>query len=364
MAKSRTAMPARSPCRAFILALLAGPTLGAASADPSLEIYFLDVEGGQSTLVITPDKHSLLIDTGWAGDGSGFRVGDPHQARDANRIVAAARDAGVGQIDYLLITHFHVDHDGGVSELSQLMPIRSFIDHGSPSDAAEKTSPETRDGFAAYAKVRSNATRHIEPRPGDLLPLSDVEATVVSSAGATLAAPLPGAGGKNPLCQEHATAPGDPYENPRSTGLVIRYGKFRFLDVGDLSGQPLFDLACPKSLIGRVDAYLVAHHGGPDVADPATFAAFNPRVAIMNNGLRKGGARTTYQALHQVPGLEGVWQLHLSAEAGDSNFPAPYVANLDESTAHWIKLIAHRDGSFRIFNQRTGEWKEYAARRR
>ena len=347
----------------FFLTLLAGVTPCApASAESSLQIYFIDVEGGQSTLVVTPDRHTLLIDTGWAGDGSGFRPGDAKRARDANRILAAAHDAGVGRIDFLLITHFHVDHDGGVSELAQLMPIRVFVDHGSPSDAAVNTSPETRDGFAAYAKVRSGAAGHIEPRPGDRLPLDDVEATVVSSAGATLEHPLPGGGERNALCQDQAGAPRDAYENPRSTGVVIRYGKFRFLDVGDLSGAPLFNLACPKNMIGPVDAYLVAHHGGPDVADPATFAAFKPRVAIMNNGVNKGGARTTYQALHQMPGLQDVWQLHLSAEAGDSNFAPPYVANLDESTAHWIKLVAREDGSFRILNQRTGEWKEYRAR--
>ncbi len=358
-------MSARSFYGAFLLALLAATSRGVhASAHPSLEIYFIDVEGGQSTLIVTPDRHSLLIDTGWAGDGSGFRPGDPHLARDANRIVAAARDAGVNRIDYLLITHFHVDHDGGVSELAQLLPIGVFIDHGSPSDDAVKTSPETREGFAAYTKVRGTAAGHIEPRPGDLLPLTDVEATVVSSAGATLAGPLPGAGQRNPLCQAQATPPRDPYENPRSTGVLIRYGKFRFLDLGDLSGQPLFKLACPRNLLGPVDAYLVAHHGGPDVADPAIFAAFKPRVAIMNNGLNKGGAVTTYQALHHVPGLEDVWQLHLSAEAGDSNFAAAYVANPDEGTACWIKLVANQDGSFRILNQRTGAWQEYAARKR
>src|SRR5215472_13023714 len=353
-------MRTRSTCSAFLLALLAGLALCApAAAAPGLQIYFIDVEGGQSTLVVTPERHTLLIDAGWAGDGSGFRVGDPHQARDPNRIVAAARDAGVGGIDYLLITHFHVDHDGGVSELAQLLPIRVFVDHGSPSADAGKNSPETADGFAAYTKVRNAAAGHIEPAPGDRLPLDDVEATVVSSAGATLARPLPGGGEKNPVCQARATAARDPYENPRSTGVVIRYGKFRFLDVGDLSGEPLFNLVCPKNMIGRVDAYLVAHHGGPDVADPATFAAFRPRVAIMNNGVSKGGARTTYQALHQVAGLEDVWQLHLSAEAGDSNFAPPYVANLDESAAHWIELVAREDGSFRILNQRTGEWKAY-----
>lgn len=356
-------MSARSICGALLLALLAATGRGACAAvHPSLEIYFIDVEGGQSTLVVTPGRHTLLIDTGWAGDGSGFRPGDPHEARDANRILAAARDAGVERIDYLYITHFHVDHDGGVSELAQLMPIRVFIDHGSPSDDAGKNSPETQAGFAAYTQVLSAASGHIEPRPGDRLPLDDVEAIVVSSAGATLDRPLPGAGESNALCQDQSTAPRDPYENPRSTGVVIRYGKFRFLDLGDLSGQPLFALACPRNMIGPVDAYLVAHHGGPDVADPANFAAFRPRVAIMNNGVNKGGARTTYQALHQVPGLEGVWQLHLSAEAGDANFAAPYVANLDESAAHWIKLVAKEDGSFRILNQRTGEWKEYVRR--
>ena len=358
-------MSVRPNYGALLLVLLAATARGAyAAAPPGLEIYFIDVEGGQSTLVVTPDRHSLLIDTGWAGDGSGFRTGDPHQARDANRVLAAARDAGLGRIDYLLITHFHVDHDGGVSELAQLMPIDVFVDHGSPSDEAEKTSPETRDGFAAYLKVRGAATGHIEPRPGDRLPLTDVEATVVSSAGATLAGPLPGAGERNPLCQDQATAPRDPYENPRSTGVMIRYGAFRFLDLGDLSGEPLFHLACPTSLIGPVAVYLVAHHGGPDVADPAIFAAFRPRVAIMNNGVSKGGARTTYQALHRVPGLEDVWQLHLSAEAGDSNFAPRYVANLDETTAHWIKLVARADGSFRILNRRTGKWQAYAAQTR
>jgi competence protein ComEC len=350
----------------FFQAMLIGAGIMAlapahAAAHKSLEVYFIDVEGGQSTLIITPDRHSLLIDTGYAGDGSGFKPGDAHQARDANRIFAAARDAGIAQIDYLLITHFHTDHDGGVTELSKLMPIREFIDHGFPNAEAVRTSSETKEAFNAYAAVRGTG-RHIEPKPGDRLPLSDLEVTVVSSAGRVLAGPLPHAGAPNTVCRPQAIPPGDSFENPRSTGVVIRFGKFRFLDVGDLTGQPLFDLTCPKDLIGPVDAYLVAHHGGPDAADPATFAALKPRVAIMNNGLKKGGALTTYRVLHNVPGLEDVWQLHTSAEAGDSNFAAKYIANLDESAAHWIKLTANEDGSFRVFNQRTAEWKDYGDR--
>jgi competence protein ComEC len=331
-----------------------------AAAGERLEIYFIDVEGGQSTLIVTPDKHSLLIDTGWAGDGSGFQPGDAHAARDANRIVAAARDAGVSRIDYLLITHFHPDHDGGVSELAQLMPLGVFIDHGAPSPETASNVPDAPAAFAAYEKVRAGGSSHLEPRPGERLPIAGIEATVVSSAGETLRAPLPGAGRPNARCAPQAIPARDPYENPRSTGIVIRYGAFRFLDVGDLSGEPLFRLACPRDLIGPVAVYLVAHHGGPDVADPATFAAFRPLVAVMNNGLSKGGARSTYEVLHGVPGLQDVWQLHLSAEAADSNFPSAYVANLDESTAYWIRVDAARDGSFRVLNARTGEWREYA----
>jgi beta-lactamase superfamily II metal-dependent hydrolase len=344
---------------AGVSACLLAPTAPASGeTHPTLQIYFIDVEGGQSTLIVTPERQSLLIDTGWAGDGSGFRPGDPHHARDANRIVAAARDAGITQIDYLLVTHFHVDHDGGVSELAQLMPIRTFIDHSAPSDEADRVSPGTKDAYAAYLRVRSGGA-HLEPRAGERLPLKDIDAIVVSSAAATLEAPLADGGAANAACPEQATPARDQYENPRSTGVVVRYGKFRFLDVGDLTGQPLFNLVCPKNLIGPVDAYLVAHHGGPDAAVAETFAALKPRVAIMNNGVSKGGARVTYEALHQVPGLEDVWQLHASTEAADANFPARAIANLDEGSAHWIKLVARADGSFRVLNQRTGEWKSY-----
>ena len=339
---------------------IASASAARAAADKNLRIYFIDVEGGQSTLIVTPDRHSLLIDTGFAGDGAGFRPGDPRQARDANRIVAAARDAGITQIDYLLITHFHPDHDGGVTEVSQLMPINVFVDHGSPSAEAENTSAETKEAFKAYTAVRSKG-QHLQPVPGDHLPLKDIEVIVVSSAGSTLSKPLPNAGAANTACPEQAMPPRDPLENPRSTGVVIRYGRFRFLDLGDLTGQPLFNLVCPKNLIGPVDAYLVAHHGGPDAAGAETFAAFNPRIAIMNNGVKKGGALATYQVLHDVAGLEDVWQLHSSAEARDSNFPPKYTANLDDSTAHWIELVAKEDGSFRVRNGRTGEIKAYSA---
>ena len=163
-------------------------------------------------------------------------------------------------------------------------------------------------------------------------------------------------------CPARPIPAGDPDENPRSTGVLVRFGKFRFLDVGDLSGQPLFDLVCPKNLVGRVDAYETAHHGGADTAEPATFAAFQPRVVVMNNGPRKGGQRATFEALHRASGIETVWQLHSSLDAGDINFPADSIANVDDSAAYWIKLVANEDGSFRVFNARTKQWKQYPAR--
>jgi beta-lactamase superfamily II metal-dependent hydrolase len=328
----------------------------------TLDIYFIDVEGGQSTLLVTPDGQSLLIDTGYAGNGmTDAKPGNPKQARDPNRIVAAARDSGIKQIDYLLITHFHRDHDGGVPELAQLMPIRNFIDHGTIPPDADSGARGSMQAFNVYAAVRDNA-HHIEPKPGDRLPLQSVDAVVVSSAASILANPLAGAGETNAACGPSSLPPDDSIENPRSTGVVVSFGKFRFLDVGDLSGQPLFGLACPKDLIGPVGVYVVAHHGGADIADPATFTAFRPRIALMNNGLKKGGALETYALLHHVRGLEDVWQLHRSEASGEENFPAEHIANLDESTAYWIKLSASEDGSFRVFNGRTGEWKSYPPR--
>jgi len=333
-----------------------------AAARGTLDIYFIDVEGGQSTLVVTPAGQTLLVDTGFPSDGSFASIpGDPHNARDANRILAAAHAAGVTHIDNLLITHFHADHDGGVVELAQLMPIATFIDHESPGPDAEAALAGTTAAFERYAVVRAKG-RHLVPKPGDRIPLEGLEAVVVSSAGATLRQPLAGAGRVNPACSATAPPAQEPTENPRSTGIRLRFGRFSFLDVGDLSGAPLFALVCPNSLIGPTDVYLVAHHGGPDAADPATFAGLAPRVAIVNNGAMKGGSAETLASLHQALGLEDAWQLHRSAVSGAQNFPEDRIANLDGSAAHWIKVSAKEDGSFTVTNGRTGVTKSYPPR--
>ena len=332
-----------------------------AAARGTLDIYFIDVEGGQSTLVVTPAGQSLLVDTGFPGDGTFASLpGDPRKARDANRILTAARAAGVKQIDYLLTTHFHADHDGGVVELAQLIPIRTFVDHEPPGPHAERVVG-TLAAFDRYARVRATGN-HLLPKPGSRIPLKGVEALVVSSAGATLPKPLAGAGEANPACGATGTDAQEPTENPRSTGIRLRFGRFTFLDVGDLSGPPLFALVCPNSLVGPTDVYLVAHHGGVDAADPATFAGLAPRVAIVNNGATKGGAPELLAALHQARGLEDAWQLHRSEASGPKNVPDDRIANLDESTAHWIAVRAREDGSFTVTNGRTGVTKSYRAR--
>jgi len=186
----------------------------------------------------------------------------------------------------------------------------------------------------------------------------------VSSAAATIIKPVLGAGQPNPACEASAPPAQDPYENPRSTGFHLRFGTFRFIDVGDLSGPPLFALLCPSTLLGPVDLYLVPHHGGPDVSYPATFAAVQPRVAIVNNGATKGGSPEVFAGLHRAPGLQDVWQLHRSQNQGAENFADDRIANLDETSGHWIKASANTDGSFTVTNGRTGVTKNYGPRAR
>ena len=169
------------------------------------------------------------------------------------------------------------------------------------------------------------------------------------------------ASAKSPACSTPALASQEPHENPRSTGVLIQYGKFRFLDVGDLAGAPLYGLACPDNLIGPVDVYLVAHHGGADAAEPATLDAFKPRVTIVNNGATKGGGSATLALLRRSQGID-TFQLHRSDNPGAENAQEDRLANLDERTAHWIKLEAHADGSFDITNGRTGATTRYAPR--
>lgn len=341
-----------------VLLACAGNARQGRSGSATLDIYFIDVEGGQSTLIVTPAGESLLIDAGFPGNGTfASKASDPAMARDPQRIMTAVRAAGLTRIDYLLLTHFHADHDGGVAELAQLIPIGTFIDHAAPLPEAEAGVPGTQAIYDAYVTLRARGA-HLEPRPGDRLPLKGVEAIVLSSAGSIIGGSLAGAGAVNRACVGTGVPAQEKTENPRSTGVLLAFGQFRFLDVGDLSGPPLFALTCPNNRIGEADVYLVAHHGGADASDSALYAAVKPRVAIFNNGPRKGAQAETFATLRAYPAI-ALWQLHRSLNTGAQNMPDERIANLDESTSAWLKLSARADGSFTITNGRTGLTTNY-----
>lgn len=338
--------------KGFLIAL-ALTAIASAASGRTLDIYFLDVEGGQSTLIVTPAGESLLIDTGYPG----------RDGRDPDRIMAAMHDANVTRIDYLLITHMHEDHNGGAAELARRVPIGAFIDYGAPIE----TGADVVAAFAAYSEARDkdgkNGPPHIVPKPGDGIRLLGVDVRVVSADGAALSTPLDGAGQPNAACvPSDPQRPGFNAENPRSIGVRVQWGAFRFLDLGDLVNASLGSLVCPNNLIGGVDVYLVAHHANTDPNTAAVLAALTPRVAISNNGAYKGGTPATLAALHQHTEIEGVWQLHKSFIDGADNFPDTFVANLDfgpRDHAAWIKVSAAGDGSFSVTNGRTGWSRSY-----
>jgi competence protein ComEC len=330
------------------LTVSAAAGLGQGSPDRrTLDIYFLDVEGGQSTLVVTPAGQSMLIDAGYAGMAN----------RDADRVLAAARDARINALDYLLITHFHGDHAGGVPEVVRRLPVKTFVDYGEPIETAAFSA----EPFAAYKPLRAKGAQ-VHPKPGDRLPLTGLDVQVLSAGGAVSTTPLAGAGQPNPACKGLGELPDPLSENPRSVGIRMKFGAFTFLDLGDLPGRNLAALACPANLIGHIDVYLVPHHGNKDTAIPAVIAAVTPRVAVLNNGTTKGGDAEAFTALRGAKGLEDTWQLHKTSHSDARNFPDEVIANIEagrNDTGAWIKVSAEESGRFTVTNGRTGLTRTY-----
>jgi beta-lactamase superfamily II metal-dependent hydrolase len=322
---------------------------GAESKRRPLDIYFIDVEGGAATLIVTPAGESVLVDAGWPG----------FEGRDAKRIKRAMDRAGIEAIDHLVATHYHKDHYGGIAELAKLVPIRRFYDHGRMASLAEDAS--FSDLYSAYQTAARGQT--ITLKPGDLIPLKraggtpPVKLVCLAARGELLSGkPRP-----NPECSSAVAKEEDTTDNARSIALLLTFGNFEFLDCGDLTWNVEERLVCPTDRIGPVDLYQVTHHGMNNSNNPVLLRTVQPTVAVMNNGPRKGGHPDTVKWLLQLPSLHVFYQLHRNeGTKPEENAPEDFVANLSEQqdAAHsiWVSVDAER---FTVTNDRTGEGRGF-----
>ena len=316
-------------CLLCAAALSATASAQGTGAKP-LQIYVVDTEGGKAALWVSPTGQSLLIDSGNPG------------GRDIDRIMAAVTDAGLTRIDYLISTHYHVDHIGGLQELAARVPIGHYIDHGPSVEPREQVQ-----GFQqAYAALYGKAA-HTVAKPGDRIPITGLDWRIVTSAGQALKTPLPGGGKPNPACAgftpKDAAADDD---NGQSVGSVITFGQFRAIDLGDLLWNKEFELMCPNNPVGSVDVYFVTHHGLDASGSPALVHGVQPRVAVMQNGTRKGAGIQAMATMRSSPGLEDIWQLHWGYTAAiEQNSAGVFIANVeDAATIANVLTAAPRGG--------------------
>ena len=326
---------------------------GLFGAARNLEIYWIDAEGGAATLIVAPSGESLLVDTA-------NRTPDD---RDAKRIMVAAQMAGLKKIDILLTTHFHGDHIGAMAALAKLIPIGMFMDHG---DSIELNRPNIAAAYKAYVELAAGKRRIL--KAGDRIPLKGVEIEVVMSAGQGITRARKGAGAKNAACaayKEPAVAEPDP-DNDQSVGFVLKYGKFDFIDMGDLTWKFEQKVVCPMNLIGKVDLYQTTHHGLDRSNSPQFVWAIQPTVAVMNNGPRKGGQASVFETLRKSPGLQDIWQGHLALNTPrDVNTGEQMSANMEPSAeckGNLLKASVDAKGRFTMTNLRNGFTKSYESK--
>lgn len=324
------------------------------SSKRMLEIFYVDVEGGAATLIITPAGESVLVDAGWPGfDG-----------RDAKRIEVAMKAANISQIDHLVMTHYHTDHYGGIPELARRVKVAKFYDHGPMSSLDEDRG--FAEKYAAYQAATKGQS--ITLTPGSEIKLKQAPGTpaislqCLSTRGEIppnkVKAPPPSAECTNATMQAE-----DKSDNARSVVLLLRYGAFDFLDSGDLTWNIEHKLICPRNLIGEVDLFQVAHHGANSSNNPLLLRGVKPTVAIMNNGPRKGGSPETVKWLRELPSLKALWQVHRNvASTAEQNAPANFIANLEEQNdaAHMIHVsVDAAKKSFTVTNARNGLTHSY-----
>ena len=334
----------------------------------NFEIYWIDVEGGASTLFVSPSGESLLFDTGFPGNSD----------RDAKRIYTAAQNAGLKQIDHVVISHWHADHEGGLNALSKLIPLGNFYDHGNGVEQSDRGRLED------YIAIAGNKRTIV--KPGDTIPLGPVQVRVLVSEGPVIANPING-GGQNPLCTNHQQMQPAPPENQRMVGLSFTYGSFKLASLADLDWQRELELVCPVNKVGAVTVYTINRHGALDNSGtPALLGAIRSQVIVVNNGPRKGlnvpndqvkpvsipgvtpapFEKNHYLRLAKTPGVLDVWQAHFSLTDTDPahNTAPDKIANLEEGpgdTGNWIRASVRSDGTYTIANGRNGFSKTYKA---
>lgn len=324
------------------------------SSKRNLEIFYVDVEGGAATLIVTPAGESVLVDAGWPGfDG-----------RDAKRIETAMKTAGISQIDHLVMTHYHTDHYGGIPELARRVKVGKFYDHGPMQSLDEDKG--FAEKYAAYQTVTKGQS--VTLTPGSEIKLKQTPGTpAITLQCLSTRGEIPPSKVKatpSAECLSAAMQDEDKSDNARSVVLLLRYGAFDFLDSGDLTWNIEHKLVCPRNLIGEIDLFQVAHHGANSSNNPLLLRAVKPTVAIMNNGPRKGGHPDTVKAFRELSSLKGFWQVHRNvAGSADQNAPADFIANLEEQNdaAHLIRVaVDAAKKSFTVTNARNGKSESYS----
>jgi beta-lactamase superfamily II metal-dependent hydrolase len=342
----------------FLCTLLAVGPAFAGRLDRTLDFYWVDSEGGGSTLIVTPEGESLLIDTGNPG------------GRDAARIHASALAAGLERIDHVVITHFHRDHFGGAAELAQLIPIGTLYDKGIPEGDPDGRTPST---FPTQIKpYRELAVRRALLAPGVMLPLvSSTDPNRPSVSVQVLGANqvfLPVSAGQSgePSATDVPAKPVDPSDNANSVVLVLEFGGFRFFAGGDLTWNVEAKLVVPVDLVGEVDVYQVGHHGLDQSNHPALVRTLAPTVSVMSNGPRKGAEAGILATLQSLPTLEAMYQVHRNVRVGPAgNAPAAHIANAEETCAgNLIRLSVTPDARrYTVAIPSSGHARTFSTRR-
>jgi beta-lactamase superfamily II metal-dependent hydrolase len=349
--------------------MAAGPALAAGPKD--LKIIAVDAEGGAATLFITPQGHSLLIDTGFpAGRGGGGAPGAPAPASPppttAQKIAAAVKAAGLTKVDYVVSSHYHVDHIGGLEEFSKLVPVGTFIDHGVirevPPPGVTPTPPQVAmaELYPHYLATIAGH-KHMVVKPGQVLRIDGLKITV-TNADAEVSKRALGpvnapayCGGPTKLDDDG----GD--ENRRSVGMLMEYGKSRILILSDTTWDVEYRMVCPKNTIPPVDLLFATHHASGYSSNPNFLAAAAPRVVVVGNGSRKGADPKVMERLNALPSLEGLWQVHFSTNAGVPNAPEDQIANpAGDDKFLPLEVSVDKARGITMINPRNGFTKVYA----